>query len=131
HSVHIDEIGAHLLPEYPDYLLRLSLTEKAMVDMDTGELITDSLDEQRGHHGGIHAAAEGQQHLLIPYLAADQFHLVGDKVLHIPVGLRLAGVKHESTNGLLPLLAVMGQGGAALVIHRPHRQAAAVHRFTG
>src|SRR5699024_10847070 len=110
-----DQVGAHLFPEYLDNLLRLSLAEKAMVDMDAGELITDSLDEQSGHHRGIHTAAEGQQYLLVPHLATDQLHLVGNEVLHVPVGFRLAGIKHKAADGVLPSLALTGQGSAALV----------------
>ena len=60
HGVHIDEVGVHLIPEYLDNLLRLALAQQAVVHMDAGELLADSLDQQGGHHGGVHAAAKGQ-----------------------------------------------------------------------
>ena len=39
---------------------------------------SDGLDEERGHHGGIHAAGEGQQHLAVAHLRPDGGHLFVD-----------------------------------------------------
>ena len=94
-GVHIDQIGVHLVPEDLDDLLRLALAQQTVVDMDAGQLLADGLDEQRRHDGGVHAAGQRQQDLLVPHLRADQFDLVGDEVLHIPVGLGMANAEDE------------------------------------
>ena len=41
--VHINEIRVHLVAEHLDHLLRLTLTQQAVVDMHTGELIANRL----------------------------------------------------------------------------------------
>ena len=64
--IHIDQIGVHLAAEYLNYLLRLALAEQAVVHVNTGQLLADGLDEQGGHHRGVHTAAEGQQNLWSP-----------------------------------------------------------------
>ena len=92
-----------------------------MVDMDAGELLANGLDEQGGHHGGIHAAGQGQQHLLVPHLAADQLHLVGDEVVHIPVGFCAAQTENEIGQGFLPLRLVQRPGGVILVVYHEDR----------
>ena len=49
--------------------------------MDAHQLLADGLDQQGGHHGGVHAAAEGQQDLFVSHLGPDLFHLVRNKGL--------------------------------------------------
>ena len=77
--VHIDEVGVHLAAEHLHHLLGLALAQQAVVHMHTDELLADGPDEQRGHHGGIHPAGQGQQHLLLPHLTAHGRDLFLDK----------------------------------------------------
>ena len=81
HRVHIHQVGIHLIAEHLHYLLRLSLSEKAVVHVDAYQLLSDRLNQKRGYHGGIHASGQSQQHLLIAYLLLDSLHLLFDKSL--------------------------------------------------
>ena len=60
HRVHIDQIGVHLIPEYPDHLLRLALAQQAVVYMHAHQLLANGPDQQRRHHGGIYPAGQCQ-----------------------------------------------------------------------
>ena len=97
--------------------------------MDAGQLLADGLDEQRRHHRGVHAAGEGQQDLLVPHLPADELHLIGDEVLHIPVGLSAADPKDEVGKSGLPLLRIGGPGGVSPVIGQQDRNRGIVDLF--
>ena len=46
-----------------------------------------ALIKRGGYDGTVHTAGEGEQNLLIAYLAADQLYLVGNEIRHVPVGL--------------------------------------------
>ena len=87
--------------------------------MDTGQLLANGLDEQSGHDRGVHAAGQRQKHLLVAHLLADQLHLVGDKVLHIPVGLGLTCIKYKGTENLG---AVYPHPSYVWNAHRPPRR---------
>ena len=78
-GVHVDEVGVHLVAEYLDYLLAFALAHEAVVDVDAVQLLAYGLYEQRGDHGGVHAAGQGQQYLPVAYLGADGLHLLVDK----------------------------------------------------
>ena len=52
---------------------------KAVVDVDADQLLADGLDQQRGHHAGIHAAGQRQKNLFAAYLRPDLLDLLGDK----------------------------------------------------
>ena len=47
---------------------------------------------------------------------ADQLHLVGNEVLHIPIGLGAAHTEHEIGEGLLTFLLIAGPGLITLVV---------------
>ena len=49
--------------------------------MDANQLLANGFDQQGGNHGGIYAAAQGQQNLLITYLLADFGYLLGDECI--------------------------------------------------
>ena len=46
-SVHVDQVGIHLVLKDVDNLLALALTHQAVVHMHANELLADCLDEQR------------------------------------------------------------------------------------
>ena len=52
-----------------------------MVHVHADELLADGLDQQRGNHGGVHAAREGEQDLLVADLRADGLDLLVDEGL--------------------------------------------------
>ncbi len=68
----------HLVPEHLNDLLGLALSKEAVVHVDRHQPVADGLDEERRHHGGIHAAGQGQQHLAVAHLRPDGGHLFVD-----------------------------------------------------
>ena len=68
----------HLVPEHLDDLLGLALAEEAVVHVHRHQPITDGLDEERRHHGGIHAAGQSQKHLAVAHLFLYGGHLLVD-----------------------------------------------------
>ena len=120
HGVHVDQVGIHLMAENIYHLLRLALAQETVIDMDTGELLANGFDEQGGHHGGVHAAREGQEDLFVPHLLPDELHLVSNEVVHVPVGLSTAQSKDKVGEGLLPLGRVGRPGLVPFVIGQEH-----------
>ena len=80
-GVNIDQIGVHLVAEDLDNLFWLALAEQAMVDMDTGQLFADCLDQQGRDDGRIHTAGQGQKYFLITNLLAECGKLLINKGL--------------------------------------------------
>ena len=109
--IHIDQVRAELMAEHLHHLLGLALAQEAVVDVHAGQLAADGADEERRDDGGIDAAGEREQHLLVADLTANQLNLVVDEVLHAPVALRAALAEHE----------IGEQRGERLVVLRPGR----------
>ena len=63
----------------------LVLAEQAVVHEDAGELVADGLVNERGRHGGIHAAGEAEDHVVGADRLADFRHGAVDEVGHVPV----------------------------------------------
>ena len=63
--------------------------------MDTGQLPADCPDQQRGNNRAVYAAGESEQYLLISDLLSDEFNLILNEVLHVPVCFGFAGIKHK------------------------------------
>ena len=80
-SVNIDEVGVELVAEHVDDLLGLALAHEAVVHVHADELLADGLDQQGRDHGGVHAAGQGEQRLLVADLLAAGGDLLGDKGL--------------------------------------------------
>ena len=69
-GVHPDKVDVPLL-EGGLHLVALVEAHEAVVHKHAGELIAHRLRQQRRRHGGVHAAAEGQQHLAVAHLLPD------------------------------------------------------------
>ena len=54
--VDINQVRSQLVTEHLHHLLRLTLSQQAMVHVNAGQLIADRADQKSGHNGGIHAA---------------------------------------------------------------------------
>ena len=80
-GVDVDEVCIHLVAEDLDDLLGLALAQQTVVDVHTGKLFADGLDQQSRDDRGIYAAREGQQDLLIPDLGAQGRDLLINKGL--------------------------------------------------
>ena len=79
--VYIDEVRAELFAENLDNLLRLTLAEQTVVDMEADELLADRLDEQRRDDGAVDAAGQGEQDIFIADLGAKRGELFFDERL--------------------------------------------------
>ena len=93
--VHIDQIGMQLVLKYFYDTFRFVFPHQTMVDMNTNQLFSDGFDQHGRHYGGIHAAGQRQKYFSVPHLFPDQFHLIFNKVFHVPVGLCMAHIKHK------------------------------------
>ena len=80
-GVHVHEVRVELVLEHVDHLLAFALAHEAVVHVHADELLADGLDQQRRHHGRVHAAGQRQQHLLVADLGADRLHLLVDERL--------------------------------------------------
>ena len=69
-----------------------------MVDEHAGELVADGAVDERGGHGGIHAAGQAQNHFVAADLFADFGHGFVDVVRHGPARLCAADVEHEAVD---------------------------------
>ena len=80
-SVHVNQVGVHLVLEHVDDLLALALAHQAVVHMHADELLADGLDEQRRDDRAVNAARKGKQDLLVADLLTDCSNLLFDERL--------------------------------------------------
>ena len=69
-GVYVDKVGVELITEDLDDVFGFVFAHQAVVDMDTGQLLANCLNQQCGHNRGVHAAGQGQQNLLVTDLTA-------------------------------------------------------------
>ena len=50
HCIYVNQICPQLMAEHLNHLFRFALPQKAMVDVNTGELASHRPDEQHRHH---------------------------------------------------------------------------------
>ena len=87
-GVDVDHLGVQAAGEHVHHHLAFVRAQQAMVDEHAGELVADGAMDQRGGHGGVHAAGQAEDHFLVADLLADHGHGLGDVVAHDPVGAR-------------------------------------------
>ena len=78
-----------------------------MIDENAGELVADSLGEQRRRDGGINAAGKRQQHLTVADLGADRFNGCAHIVAHRPIALCAADLIQEVVQHFLAVFGVV------------------------
>lgn len=78
------------------------------------EALADGLVQQRGHHRGIHAAGQAQDHFVVADLFAHPRDLVLDDVRGGPERLAAADVDHEAAQ---QGLALAGMGHFRMELH--------------
>ena len=91
-------------------LLGLACAQQAMVDEDTGELISHSTLHERGGHCGVHAARETADHETVSHLVADALNLVVDDSLGRPGRLQSGDSMEEVLEDLLAVFAMHDLG---------------------
>ncbi len=79
--INVNEVGIELLAEDLYDLLGLTLAEETVVNMNTGELLADSLDQQSCNNGRIHTAGQSKKDLLVSDLLAQSRKLLGNESL--------------------------------------------------
>ena len=67
-SIHIHQVGVHLMSEDLHHLLRLTLPQQAVVDMHAHQVPAYGTDQQRGDHGGVDSSRKRQKHLAVAHL---------------------------------------------------------------
>ena len=70
--------------------------QQAVVDKDTGELVSDGAVNQGRGHAGIYPAREPENDFLAAHLLANASHGFFDVVAHDPVGAGFADVEHKA-----------------------------------
>ena len=91
-------------------LLGLALAQQAVVDEHARELVADRLVHDRRGDGGVDAAGQAADDVLVADLRADQRDLLVDDVGHRPVRLDAGDVVEEVLEHGLALLAVQHLG---------------------
>ena len=100
-KVHIKEAGKGLLHE-----VALVLAHEALVHENAGQLVAHgSADEARGH-GGVHAAGQTQNDLLVPDALPQGLDGVLNEGVHLPVTGAEADIVQEVFQHLIAKLAV-------------------------
>lgn len=88
--VHVDEVHVEFVLEGVHHLFGFAQAEEAVVDEDARELVADGFMDKDCRHGGVHAAREGADDLVRPYLLADAFHGDVDVAAHGPAAFAAA-----------------------------------------
>lgn len=93
--IHMDEVHVEFVLERFHYLFRFAETEEAVIDEYAGELIANGLVYENGCHGGVNAAGEGADDLVIAYLFADLSDSDVDIAAHGPAAFAPADGEEE------------------------------------
>ena len=80
-----------------------------MIDVNADKVVSDGFEKQSRNHRTVHTAGKRKKYLSVSYLLAYEFHLVRHEVLHVPVGFCLAGVEHETLDGVLDELLIISE----------------------
>ena len=70
-GIDADDMHPHVLGKGRHHLVTLAVAQQAVVDEHADQLVADGLVQQRGHHRGIDAAGQAQQHLAVADLGTD------------------------------------------------------------
>ena len=79
--VDVDQVRAELFAEHLDDLFAFALAHQAVVHVHANELLADRTDQERGHHGAVHAAGKRQEHLAGADLLTDEGDLFFDELV--------------------------------------------------
>ena len=77
------------------HILELVLTQHPVVYEDTGQILTDSLVQQHSGHGGIHAAAQSENHPVVSQLRFQLGHRSVYERSRTPILLAAANVHYK------------------------------------
>ena len=81
-----------------------------MVYKHAGELLADSLADERGGNRGINAARKTENYALVAYLSANLLNGGVDEAVHLPLALTLANVVQERSEHVLAVLGMVYLG---------------------
>jgi hypothetical protein len=85
--IRVDQRHVVMVAEHRHDLFRLTQPQKAVVDEDTGQLVTNRLVDQDGGHGRIHAPRQRADHLRVADLLPDLANRLLAVGAHRPVAL--------------------------------------------
>ena len=95
-GVDAHDLGVQLAGEHVHDHVAFVQPQKAMIDEDAGELVTDGAMDEGSSHAGIDATGQAQDDFLVAHLFADGGHGFLDVVTHDPVGTDATDVEHEA-----------------------------------
>ena len=89
------QVHVHVLLECLDDLLGFAEAHQSVVDVDAGQLVADGSMDQCGGDGGIDAARESADHVVVANLLADLRDCLSDEVGGVPVAGALTDLVDE------------------------------------
>ncbi len=95
-GVRADHLDPHVAGEGAHDLVALAEAQQAVVHEDAGELVADGPVQQGGDHGGVDAAGQAEQDLVVADLAADLRDGVLDDVVRESRGCRSRRYRERS-----------------------------------
>ncbi|MNM96754.1 hypothetical protein D3C81_1092420 [compost metagenome] len=104
--VDLHDMNIELADERLHYALGFTLAQQAMVDEHTGQLVANRLMDQHRNYGGIDAAAQRTQHLLVANLGANVVHGILNEGFHRPVAIASAHLVQEVRDHLVAMHGV-------------------------
>ena len=115
----IDPDQVHIEIPFEDlfHLVSFVFPQQAVVHEHTGKLLAHCLVDQDGSHGGIHPAAHGAEHILVPYFFPDFPDLVLGEGRHGPIPGQVADIEQE-IHEIKESLVTIGASGEKLFQHK-------------
>ena len=105
-GIHPNHPHAHVLGKGGHDLVAFVVTQQAVIDKHTGELIANRLVQQGGNDRGIHAAGQTQQDFILPHLLTNDLNTVINDVIRGPQATTAGNIMHKALNNALPLASM-------------------------
>ena len=123
-GIHINQVCMQFIAEHFRNTFRFVFAHQTMVDMYAHKLLSDRFDQHCRYNRRIHAARQSQKHFPITNLLSDQFHLIFNEVLHVPICLSPALLENKLFQSFLSRkLCELGLTFRLRVIYGNHRHA--------
>ncbi len=99
----MDKRDIVMLAEQGHHLLALALPHQSVVNIHTGQLVTDGFMDQHGRNRGIHPARQATDHPALADLLTDLLDGFGPVGCHCPVALQARDAMREIAQQFTPM----------------------------
>ena len=106
----MDHVHAKIALERVQHLLCFVLSQQTVIDEYARQLVADRFMNQCSRDGGIDAAGQAEQNLVVTNFRADAGDGFRRVVVHVPIFATAADLVRESGKDRLPLLGVRDFG---------------------